>query len=238
MNLLTSRNRLMDFQNKIMVAGGKDGIVRRFGKDMDTLLYLKWITSNDLQHMKPCSVLSGSLDGRAVCGRISESNKEKTGGQESCSLRRPLPSATPAPNGMAWHSLQGHAWLGNMEFLSLTPAWPLSLMSFHPDNTTVSWYGHHSLRAPSKHLCQVNYMKRLPSWKECCLVFSQLETEFGYGFELLTFRTSSSTTSGDVSTARSTSVVPHHHTLNRARNVTAGHRAMDSCARNPLVLII
>ena len=63
MNLLTSRNRLMDSQNKIMVAGGKDGIIREFGKDMDTLLYLKWITSNDLQRMKPCSVLSGSLDG-------------------------------------------------------------------------------------------------------------------------------------------------------------------------------
>ena len=38
---LSNRNRLVDFQNKMMVAGGKDGIVREFGKDMDTLLYLK-----------------------------------------------------------------------------------------------------------------------------------------------------------------------------------------------------
>ena len=41
-------NRLMDFQKEIKVAGGKDGIVREFGKDMDTLLYLKRITSNGL----------------------------------------------------------------------------------------------------------------------------------------------------------------------------------------------
>ena len=38
----------MDFQKEIMVAGGKDGVVRGFGKDMDTLLYLKRITSNGL----------------------------------------------------------------------------------------------------------------------------------------------------------------------------------------------
>lgn len=38
----------MDFQKEIMVAGGKDGVVREFGKDMDTLLYLKRITSNGL----------------------------------------------------------------------------------------------------------------------------------------------------------------------------------------------
>ena len=34
-------NRLMDFQKEITVARRKDGIVREFGKDMDTLLYLK-----------------------------------------------------------------------------------------------------------------------------------------------------------------------------------------------------
>lgn len=32
----------------MMVAGGKDGIVREFAKDMDTLLYLKRMTSNSL----------------------------------------------------------------------------------------------------------------------------------------------------------------------------------------------
>ena len=48
---LQSRNRLTDFENKLMVAGGKDsgeGIVREFGMDMYTALYLKWITNKDL----------------------------------------------------------------------------------------------------------------------------------------------------------------------------------------------
>ena len=31
-----------------MVARGKDGIVREFGIDRNTLLYLKWITNNAL----------------------------------------------------------------------------------------------------------------------------------------------------------------------------------------------
>ena len=123
---------------------------------------------------------------------------EKTGGQDSCSLRGRLPSATPAPNGMAWCLLQGNVRLGNTEFLSLMPVWPLSLMSFYPDNTTVPWHGRHSLRAPSKFLCQVNHMKCLPSWKEHWLVFSQLETQFGSGFESLTRGTSASATSVDV----------------------------------------
>ena len=47
-NNTSNINRLMDFQKEITVAGGKDGIVREFGKDMDTLLYLKRITSNGL----------------------------------------------------------------------------------------------------------------------------------------------------------------------------------------------
>ena len=115
---------------------------------------------------------------------------------------------------MAWCLLQGNAQLGNAEFLSLMLVWPLSLMSFYPDSTTVPWHGHHSLRAPSKFLCQVNHMKCLPSWKERWLVFSQLEMQFGSGFESLTCGTSASTTSVDVWTAPSTNVVPDHHSPN------------------------
>ena len=42
---------IIDLQNKLMVAGGKDGqkgIVREFRVNMYTLLYLKWITNRDL----------------------------------------------------------------------------------------------------------------------------------------------------------------------------------------------
>ena len=45
--------RLTDLENEFMVArvedGGKigEGIVREFGMDMYTLLYLKWITKKD-----------------------------------------------------------------------------------------------------------------------------------------------------------------------------------------------
>ena len=47
---LQNRKRLTDLENELMVARGKDGrgIVRDFGKAMDTLLYLKWITNKDL----------------------------------------------------------------------------------------------------------------------------------------------------------------------------------------------
>ena len=39
--------------------------------DMDTLLYLKWITNKDLLYnMELSSVLCGSLDGREVLGRM------------------------------------------------------------------------------------------------------------------------------------------------------------------------
>ena len=42
----------------------KERIVREFGMDMYTLLYLKWITNKDLlsQHMELYSMLCGSLD--------------------------------------------------------------------------------------------------------------------------------------------------------------------------------
>ena len=42
--LTQNKKRLTDLENKLMVARG-EGIVREFGMDMYTLLYLKWITS-------------------------------------------------------------------------------------------------------------------------------------------------------------------------------------------------
>ena len=39
--------RLTDLENKLMVASG-EGIVREFGIDMYTLLYLKWVANKDL----------------------------------------------------------------------------------------------------------------------------------------------------------------------------------------------
>ena len=47
---LTNRSdtfRLIDLGNEIMVAR-REGIVREFGMNMYTLLYLKWITNKDL----------------------------------------------------------------------------------------------------------------------------------------------------------------------------------------------
>ena len=57
--------RLTDLENELMVAGGR--IVKEFGMDMYTLLYLKWIIQ---WNMELCSVLCGSLDGRGVWGRM------------------------------------------------------------------------------------------------------------------------------------------------------------------------
>ena len=44
---LQSRNRLTDLENELMVAMG-EGIVEYFGKDVYTLLYLKWINNKEL----------------------------------------------------------------------------------------------------------------------------------------------------------------------------------------------
>ena len=49
MNLFT--NRLLDLENEFIVTreeGWGEGIVREFGIDMYTLMYLKWITNKDL----------------------------------------------------------------------------------------------------------------------------------------------------------------------------------------------
>ena len=69
-------NRLTDLENEFMAEGagrkmgGRDG--REFGLDRYTLLYVKWITNKDLfvEHMRLCSMLCCSLDGRGVWGKI------------------------------------------------------------------------------------------------------------------------------------------------------------------------
>ena len=48
---LQKRKRLSDLEHELIVAMGKglgEGIVRDFGKVMHTVLYLKWVTHNDL----------------------------------------------------------------------------------------------------------------------------------------------------------------------------------------------
>ena len=50
MNLL-NRSRLTDLENTLRFWGdgwGREGIVREFGTNIYTLLYLKWITNKDL----------------------------------------------------------------------------------------------------------------------------------------------------------------------------------------------
>ena len=42
----------------------RERIVKDFGKDMYTLLYLKWITNKDPLYIELYSMLCGSLDGR------------------------------------------------------------------------------------------------------------------------------------------------------------------------------
>ena len=46
-NELTKQKRFKDLEKELIVAVG-EGIVRNFGKVMNTLLYLKWITNRDL----------------------------------------------------------------------------------------------------------------------------------------------------------------------------------------------
>ena len=51
--------------------GWREGIVRESGKDMHTLLYLKWITDKDLLYgIGSSAQLCGSLDGRGVWGSM------------------------------------------------------------------------------------------------------------------------------------------------------------------------
>ena len=51
--------------------GWREGIVKQFGMDMYTLLYLKWVTSEDLLYSTGnCLMLCGSLDARGIWGRM------------------------------------------------------------------------------------------------------------------------------------------------------------------------
>ena len=69
-NLFKSRNKLTDLDKELTVEGEGwgEGIVRKFGINMYTLLYLKWITNED----SLCSMLCGScsLPGPSVHGII------------------------------------------------------------------------------------------------------------------------------------------------------------------------
>ena len=49
MNIFTKQKQT-DLQKKLLSAGRWEGIVREFGINMYTLLYLKWITNKDLLH--------------------------------------------------------------------------------------------------------------------------------------------------------------------------------------------
>ena len=60
---LQNRNRLPDLENELMIAKGEEwrkGIVREFGMDTYTLLYLKWLTNkvllNSTWHSAQCYV--------------------------------------------------------------------------------------------------------------------------------------------------------------------------------------
>ena len=70
--------RLIDLQNGLMVAGGgkgwREGIVREFGRDSYTLLYLKWINNKDLLYSTGNSArryvaawMGGEFGGECVC---------------------------------------------------------------------------------------------------------------------------------------------------------------------------
>ena len=55
---LQNRNRLIDLESKLIVTkeeGWEEGIVREFGIDMYTPLYLQWITNKDLLYSKGSS---------------------------------------------------------------------------------------------------------------------------------------------------------------------------------------
>ena len=73
---LQNRKILLDLENEFLVAGGEgrmgERIVWKFGTDMSTLLYLKWITKRSycIQHRELCSVLGDSLDGRGDWRRM------------------------------------------------------------------------------------------------------------------------------------------------------------------------
>ena len=70
-NELTKQKRFKDLEKELIVAVG-EGIVRNFGKVMNTLLYLKWITNRDLLcstwncPMLCTSLMGGWLGGESV----------------------------------------------------------------------------------------------------------------------------------------------------------------------------
>ena len=71
--ILCTKHKQTHRLNELTVAGGRvGGIVREFGMDRYTLLYLKCISNKDLLYgtESSCSMLWGNLDGRGVWGRM------------------------------------------------------------------------------------------------------------------------------------------------------------------------
>ena len=63
---LENRKRLTDLEKELLVGSG-EGILSTFGRDMYTLLYLKWVISKTDRTWNCCSVLWDRLDGRCMC---------------------------------------------------------------------------------------------------------------------------------------------------------------------------
>ena len=76
-NELVYKTEIDSQRIELMVARGEgcgEVIIKEFGMDRYTLLYLKWITKKGLLcpllYREFCSTLGGSLDGREIWGRI------------------------------------------------------------------------------------------------------------------------------------------------------------------------
>ena len=82
MNLQNGK-RLIDLENEltvVQVGGWVEGIIREFGINMYTLIYLKWITNKDLLYSiwnsAQCCVVAwmeGESGGECICVCIAES---------------------------------------------------------------------------------------------------------------------------------------------------------------------
>ena len=68
---LQNRKKHTDLENEHLVATGegwREGRIRELEMDMDTLLYLKWVTRTSCTAMELRSMLCGSLDRREFGG--------------------------------------------------------------------------------------------------------------------------------------------------------------------------
>ena len=68
MNLFTKQKQTHKLRERTDGESCGEGIVREFGMDMYTLLYLKWITNEDLLYSP--GMLHGSMDGKGIWRRM------------------------------------------------------------------------------------------------------------------------------------------------------------------------